>query len=127
MPLDFESALTKAYKGLLRAHVKEQEGKGSCLWEGKDPMLFALSYKQLCAKMMADGSKDAIFAHAFLTLTWNLVCCSKNTVFICRNYTLLDHDALCIQFVHMITDMGGTTQNKNDTFMQTHFVFLSIL
>ena len=69
-------------------------------------MPFAL-YKQLCAKMMADGSKEAIFAHAFLTLTWNLVCRSKNTVFIHRNHISWDHDALCIQFSHMKTDMTG--------------------
>ena len=46
--------------------------------------------------MMADGSKEAIFAHIFLTLTWNLVCHSKNTVFIHRNHISWDHDDLCM-------------------------------
>ena len=79
VPQDFEAALTNAFRGFLRAHSQEKEAKGSRLLEGKDPMPISL-YKRLCAKMMADGSKEAIFAHAFLTLTWNLVCSSKNTV-----------------------------------------------
>ena len=69
-------------------------------------MTFSL-YKRLCAKMMADGLKEAIFAHAFLALTWNIVCRSKNTVFIHRNHISWDHDALCIQFSHIKTDMAG--------------------
>ena len=59
--------------------------------------------------MMADGSKEAIFAHAFLTLTWNLVCRSKNTVFIHRNHISWDRDALCIQFAHIKTYMAGNS------------------
>ena len=69
-------------------------------------MQFSL-YKLLCAKMMACGSKEAIFAHAFLTLTCNLVCRSKNTVFIHISNISWDHDALCIQFAHMKTDIAG--------------------
>ena len=57
--------------------------------------------------MMVYGSKEAIFAHAFLTLTWNLVCPSKSTVLIHRNHISWDHDAICIQFAHMNTDMAG--------------------
>ena len=60
MPQAFEAALTKAFKGLLQAHSQEKEARGSRLSEGKYPMPFSL-YKQLCAKMMAYGSKEAIF------------------------------------------------------------------
>ena len=102
----FEAYLTKAFKVLLRAHSQEKEAKGSCLLEGKDPMTFTL-YKRLCTKMMADGSKEAIFAHAFLTLTWNLVCRSKNIVFIHRNHISWYHDALCIHFAFIKTDTAG--------------------
>ena len=106
MPQASEAALTKAFKGLLRAHSQEKEAKGSRLSEGEDPMPFAL-YKRLCAKMMADGSKDAIFSHTFITLNWNLVCRSKNKVFIHTNHISWDHDDLCIQFAHMKTYMAG--------------------
>ena len=68
VPPAFEAELTTRFKGLLQARAKEKEERGSRLSEGKDPMPFAL-YKRLCAKMLADESKDAIFAHAFLTLT----------------------------------------------------------
>ena len=39
-PQAFEAALTKAFKGLLRANSQEKEVKGSYLSEGKDPMPF---------------------------------------------------------------------------------------
>ena len=64
VPQDFESDLTKAFKGFLRAHSQEKEAKGSRLLEGKDPMPISL-YKRLCAKIIADVPKEAIFAHAF--------------------------------------------------------------
>eukprot|EP00979_Chaetoceros_neogracilis_P018584 scaffold10852_cov1569-Chaetoceros_neogracile.AAC.1 len=120
VPPAFEAELTTQFKGLLRARAEEKEAKGSRLSEGKDPMPFAL-YKRLCAKMMADGSKDAIFAHAFLTLTWNLVCRSKNTVFIHRNHISWDHDALSIQFAHMKTDMAGEdAKHKRHIYANPH-------
>ena len=80
MPQAFKAALTKSFNGLLQAHSQEKEAKVSRLSEEKDTMPFAL-YKRLCAKMMLDASKEAVFSHAFLTLTWNIVCCSKNTFF----------------------------------------------
>ena len=64
VPQAFEAAFTKAFEGLLRAHSQEKELKGSYLSEGKYPMPFSL-YKRLCAKIMADGSKEATFVHAF--------------------------------------------------------------
>ena len=40
VPQYLEAALTKAFKGFLRAHSQEKEAKGSHLSEGKDPMSF---------------------------------------------------------------------------------------
>ena len=106
VPQQFEAELSTKLKGLLRAHAEEKEAKGHRLSEGKDPMPFAL-FKLLCEKMMEDGSKTAIFAHSFLTLTWNLVCRSKNTVYIHRNHMSWATDSLTVQFSHMKTDMEG--------------------
>ena len=116
VPPVFEAELTTLFKGLLRAHAQEKEKNGSRLAEGKDPMPFAL-YKILCKKMMADPTKEAIFAHAFLTLTWNLICRSKNTVYIHRNHIYWDHDLLVIMFAHMKTSMEGSdSQQKRHVY-----------
>jgi len=57
--------------------------------------------------MIQDGSKDSLFAWSFLTLTWNLICRSKNTVMIHRNHISWENDSMTIQFAHMKTDMMG--------------------
>jgi len=57
--------------------------------------------------MIEDGSKEALFSWSFLTLTWNLMCRSKNTVNIHRNHISWENDSLTIQFAHMKTDMMG--------------------
>ena len=124
IPIDdkFEKELSTKLKGLLRAHAEEKESTGKRLSEGKDPMSFAL-YKLLCKKMMEDGSKSAVFAHAFLTLTWNLVCRSKNTVYIHRNHIAWATDSMSIQFAHMKTDMEGShSAQKRHVYANPHCV-----
>ncbi len=69
-------------------------------------MSFAL-YKFLCKKMVEDGSKESIFAHTFFTLTWNLICRSKNTIHVHRNHVTWGSDGMTICFAHMKTDMEG--------------------
>ena len=102
----FEKDLGQKFKGLFRGYAQEKEEKGGRLAEGKDPMSFAL-YKFLCKKMVEDGSKESIFAHAFLTLTWNLICRSKNTIHIHRNHVTWGSDGMTIRFAHMKTDTEG--------------------
>ena len=40
---------------------------------GKDPLPFSL-YRQLCVWMLEDDGAEVIFGHAFIAITWNLVC-----------------------------------------------------
>lgn len=60
--------------------------------------------------MIKGGSKEAIFAHSFLTLTWNLISRSKNTVNIHINHTSWGSDAMIIKFYHTKTDVAGEQQ-----------------
>jgi len=64
-------------------------------------------YEKLCTWLVKDGSKEAIFSWAFLTLTWNLCCRSKNTILIHRNHISWEGDCLTIQFAHSKTDQQG--------------------
>jgi len=117
---EWDADLSVKFKGLLRGHAVEKEQKGGRLAEGKDPITFAL-YKILCDKFVEDGSKEAIFAHAFLTLTWNLVCRSKNTVYIHCNHIAWENDCLTIQFAHMKTDVeGGDSARKPHVYTNPH-------
>ena len=106
----FESVLKELYKGLLRGHAEEKRQKGGRLAEGKDPMSFRL-YKALCVWMILDGSKEAVFAHIFICLTWNLICRSKNTVNIHMNHVSWGSDAMIIKFAHTKTDVSGEDQS----------------
>ena len=111
MSKEFESDLSIKFKGLMRGYAKEKETTGGRLAEGKDPMIFSL-YKLLCKKMMHDGTKESVFAHSFLTLTWNLICRSKNTVNIHRNHLSWTLDCLVIRFAHTKTDVEGGDQAR---------------
>ena len=59
-----------AYRSLQGGHAAEKQPKKGRLQEGKDLMSYAI-YNLLYKKMLLDGSKEAIFSHAFFTLTWN--------------------------------------------------------
>jgi len=108
--LELEADLKEKYQGLLRGLAEEKQQKGGRLSEGKDPMSFPL-YKFLCKKLVQDGSKEAIFVHAFLTLTWNLICRSKNTVNIHMNHITWGSDSIIIKFAHTKTDVTGDQQS----------------
>lgn len=104
----FREELELCFAGLRRSLAEEKGRTGGKLGEGKRPMPFIL-YRKLCTWMIADGSKEALFSWAFLTLTWNLVCRSKNTTCIHKNHLSWEDDSLIIQFAHQKTDMEGDT------------------
>jgi hypothetical protein len=104
--IDFKEELERDYAGLKREAAKAKGQTGARLGEGKKPMSFLL-YRKLCSWMIADGSKESLFAWCFLTITWNLVCRSKNTTSIHRNHISWEDDSLTIQFAHQKTDMDG--------------------
>jgi hypothetical protein len=108
---EFERDLSIKVKGLIRTHATEKERLGGRLTEGKEPMSFAL-YKLLSNSFLINGSKDAVFARAFMTLTWNLMCRSINSVFIHRNHISWTGDCMTIQFAHMKSDKEGKESSR---------------
>lgn len=85
---------------------KQKEELGESLEEGKTAMPFKL-YQSLCRWLVEDGSKSSMFARCFLTLTWNLICRSNNTVHIQREHMSLSDDYLTVMFAHMKSDKEG--------------------
>jgi hypothetical protein len=49
-----------------------------------------------------DDGAEVIFSHAFIAITWNLVCHFKNTVYINRDHISWHEDALTIIFAPII-------------------------
>jgi hypothetical protein len=105
----FKRDLEQSFAGLKRMAQVAKGKSGIKLGQGKLPMSFLL-YQKLCSWMIADGSKEALFCWCFLTITWNLVCRSKNTISIHRNHISWENDSLTIQFAHTKTDITGNSE-----------------
>lgn len=105
----FKKHLKKSFSGLKKKAQQYKDVSGTRLGEGKKALPFDL-YKKLCEWMISDGSKLSLFSWAFLTITWNLCCRSKNTVHIHRNHISWEGDSLIIQFAHSKTDQQGMNE-----------------
>ena len=103
----FNQELTKVMKGLKNKSAIFRGAQGARLTEGKDPLPFVV-YQKICQWLLEKGDKSSIFAHCFLTLTWNLMCRSINTTLVCRDHMSWEGDAVGIQFAHSKTDTTGT-------------------
>ena len=122
---EFESNLSVKFKGMMREYAREKQETGRRLVEGKDVISFSL-YRLLCKRMMRDEIKEAVFAHAFLTLIWNLVYKSKNIVNIHHNHLSWVNNCLWIKFAHAKTDIEGEDQDMWDMCMLIHMTLTSV-
>ena len=102
----FLQVLSRLMKGLKNTSAKERGAQGARLTEGKEPLPFVV-YCAICRWLLEKGDKASIFALCFLTLTWNLMCRSKNTTLVQRDHISWEGDAAGIQFAHSKTDTGG--------------------
>jgi len=66
---------------------------------GEKPLPYSL-YQKRCSWLIEQGNKESIFARSFLTLTWNLMCRSKNTTNIHHSHISWEDDCLTIQFAN---------------------------
>jgi hypothetical protein len=103
----FVKKMKRLHQGLNRRSAKARGENGGKLGEGKDPLPFEL-HRAICTWLLADGSKESVFAHCFLTLTWNLMCRSKNTVYINRRHLSWSGDAMAVNFAHTKSNMEGS-------------------
>ena len=71
--------LSQFMSGMKRTVADEKAKSGTSLNEGKRPMTFEV-YEEMC-KILFEGDDDEyLFAHAFLTMEWNLMARSDNCV-----------------------------------------------
>ena len=57
--------------------------------------------------MLTSGLPDAVFAHTFLLLSWNLICRAGNTASICLAHMEFGDDCLKIYFAQMKNDQAA--------------------
>ena len=105
----FAAELKMAMKGIKRYAARARGFAGSNLGTGKAPLSFQV-YKALCLWLLEE--EDGIFAHCFLTLTWNLMCRSKNTVNVHRSHITWKDDCIEVEFAHTKTDPTGDNQMR---------------
>ena len=76
-------------------------------------------YKRICGWLLEYGTADGLFAHCFLTLTWNLSCRSQNTSLIKFKDVIWStcFDAFQVFFEHSKTDQLG------DEAKYTHHIY----
>jgi hypothetical protein len=75
--------------GLKNTSAKACGEKGAKLCEqigeGKEPLPFEV-YRAICKWLLEEGDAESIFGHCLLTSTWNLMCRSRNTVYVCLEH-----------------------------------------
>ena len=93
----YSKELSTFKRGAKNQIAKAKQAGQVKVQEGKVPMPFLL-YHVFALALLVAGSPDAIFAHTFLILGWNLMCRSKNTAEICIPHMRWIGDALGICF-----------------------------
>lgn len=104
--VEFSDELSILFRGLKRDNADRKANGEGTVKEGKDPLDFGL-YTHICELILKEGTKDAIFAHTFMVLAWNLMCRAMNVAEICWNHVAWHEDALQIYFAHTKTDQLG--------------------
>jgi len=73
LPDTFEARLRNYMRGQKRESAKrKQDGIGK-VHEGKQLLRFSM-YRDLAKRLMLEGTRESLFAHTFLTISWNLMC-----------------------------------------------------
>ena len=74
---DYDEDLSQFMSGLKRTVASSRAASGRSLDEGKKGMSFKV-YKAMCEILFKSDHDDDLFAHAFLTMEWNLFARSDN-------------------------------------------------
>ena len=99
----FLQKMKQVMTGLKNTSVKARGTKGTKLGVGNEPLPFEV-YRAICTWLLEDGGTHCIFAHCFLTMTWNLMRRSRNTVDIRLEHIGWENHSMTVQFAHTKTD-----------------------
>jgi hypothetical protein len=92
--------------GIKRTAVTEKKESGVSLDEGKKSMSYEV-YSMLCSILSKGDSDEHLFAHAYLTLEWNLMARSENVNSCHINHISWNADSLLFYFPLTKGNQGG--------------------
>ena len=95
-----------------------KQASGQSLQEGKEPMSFAV-YRVLCGKLLRSEASDALFAHTYLVLEWNLM--SRAHIVGDMDVAHIEWRLPCILFGEVERKPGRVRIHKD------HFMFIPVL
>ena len=98
----FADETNKIVTGYSKGVAKQAKRNG----HGKQHLSFDL-YCRISRKLLENTEGEFVFAHAFMTLQWNLMCRSDNTVFIELGHMEWHNDALRVYFRGQKNDQDG--------------------
>ena len=111
MPADLKEELQDLLKGVNRTvALAEQSGQGD-IEEGKKAISLEL-YRLINKWFLQEDTKEAIFARAFASVTWNLNCRGESTASVCHKHLVWRTDALGIPFAHEKNNQTGDSRKK---------------
>jgi len=117
LPSAWDDSLKSYFKGAKRIAAQERgEGNGKMTEARKHFHSRCIhSWQSRCCKR---ARLIFTFGHAFMVLSWNLMCHAGNTETIRFSHMAWKSDALGIYFAHMKNDQEGARPRILDIFMQ---------
>ena len=111
MLVEYFDSLKQFTKGI-RQHVADKKAlEGDVSISGKKKMGFDV-YKKICELFMNEEGEEFIFAHAFLTLEWNLMARSENVVHAHILHVSWDVNCLVFCFIKSKGDQMGRNHDQ---------------
>ena len=108
---DFRRDMSLFNKGMKRKVVKDKIEAGVSLEEGKKKMNINV-FKLMCSKFAESGTEDAMFAHLYLILEWNLMARSDNCKILRLAHLEWRHDSLVFFFGKTKVDQTGEASDS---------------
>ena len=106
MPDGFKDELKHFMAGMKRTVASDRRAHGRRLEEGKKPMTFEV-YSKICEILWSGDDDEYLFAHAFLTMEWNLMARSDNCLNMNINHVQWKDDCLIFFFAKSKGNQGG--------------------
>ena len=111
MDEEYEGELGKFMSGLKRTVASTRAQSGRSLDEGKKGMNYEV-YKRVCEILFKSDDEDYLFAHAFLTMEWNLLARSDNCFTMRVQHIEFKNDSLLFFFAKSKGNQLGEATEK---------------
>ena len=111
MDEEFSSNLKIFMAGMKRTVTNKKIERGESVVEGKKKMSFEV-YELMCECFLKGEDSEYIFAHAFLTLEWNLMARSENVVEASFINVFWSYDSLIFLFPKSKCDQTGRNSDQ---------------